>query len=114
MTDSPALKPLSRQVIVPLARPILPTTVQISGPGPIEPTKEVAASDSKPTLPAPGDADNLIDAGSNGDHADGEGEDDYLTSHAGSSDPYANLDGAFGTGGYTADAPKPHTDDLLF
>lgn len=102
-------------MLVPLARPILPSAVRVAGPGPIEPPKDAVVTGSKATPPIPGDADDLIEAASNGDHGDGEGEDELLTSAQDSGDPYAALDNAFGSGGYRADQPKAHADDdLLF
>ena len=91
--------------------------MHVSGPGPREPPKESA---DKPVPPAPhgnGSDTDLIDASDSGEHGDddgeGEGEEDYIgTRTSTSADPYANLDSAFGA--YTADQPKPQTDDLLF
>ena len=115
LTDSPALNPLSRQVIVPVARPSLPSAINVPGPGPPEPAKNGGTPDVKPTPPVPSDSEDHADASSSGEHeGEGEGEEDYIAAAPSSSggDPYANLGNAFG--GYTADEPKPHTDDLLF
>ncbi|THG97805.1 hypothetical protein EW026_g4261 [Hermanssonia centrifuga] len=117
LADSPALNPLSRQVLVPIARSNLPTAVQIPGPGPPEPPKDAPeALGVKPILPIHGGSgsdSDLIDASSSGDHnGDEDNDEDYIASPSGAGDPYANLGGAFG--GYTTDEPKPHTDDLLF
>ncbi|KIP09109.1 hypothetical protein PHLGIDRAFT_29224 [Phlebiopsis gigantea 11061_1 CR5-6] len=118
LADSPALNPLSRQVLVSVARPSLPSAVNVPGPGPPEPTRDGAtAIDSKPTPPIPADGEGDADASSSGDHSgDADGEEDHITAAtsvvAPGGDPYANLGNAFGT--YAADEPKPHTNDLLF
>lgn len=124
LVDSPALNPLSRQVLVPIARPQLPAAVSVPGPGPLEPSQKAdgvtsPASVTKPTPPIPaGEEPDLVDAASSGEHDDGEGEgeEDSIAAHPAAavpvSDPYANLDSAFGA--YAADQPKPQTDNLLF
>ena len=128
LTDSPALNTLSRQVLVPVARPLLPAAVTVSGPGPKEPARNGSVSSpqsgTKPTPPIPAGDEDLLDASSSGEHNDdgdgdgdgegeGEGEEDSIAAHAAQgSDPYANLDSAFGA--YAADQPKPQTNDLLF
>ncbi|EKM55404.1 uncharacterized protein PHACADRAFT_256011 [Phanerochaete carnosa HHB-10118-sp] len=131
LVDSPALNALSRQVLVPIARPMLPTAVRVRGPGPQEPSRDGAVpgsqSAAKPTSPmSPGEDAGLIERAASGEHqddgdgdgegageGDGEGEEDSITAHrAAGSDPYANLDSVFG--GYNADQPAPQTDDLLF
>ena len=122
LVDSPALNPLSRQVLVPVARPSLPSAISVPGPAPPEPSRAPPA-EGKPTPPIPADADGDVDASSSGDHsADGEGEEDHIAAVASvpapsapapaGGDPYANLGSAFGA--YAADEPKPHTNDLLF
>ncbi|CDO68347.1 hypothetical protein BN946_scf184799.g74 [Trametes cinnabarina] len=123
LTDSPALNPLSRQVLVPVARTNLPpTTIKIPGPGPPEPTK------SDPTSQHLVDTDFPVPSGQNGAASsaavdlmttgsssrsspeDGD-EDDDAVPQASASDPYAALDSAFG--GYLADEPRPQNRDLL-
>ncbi|KAL4248120.1 AP complex subunit beta [Abortiporus biennis] len=130
LTDSPALNPLSRQVLVPIARPNLPPpAVRVPGPGPVEPSAQTAlvepvttSKPSPPVLPgqpaeASGSGVDLIEtASTNGGHdedGDGEGDDDYATSPSApiTSDPYANLDSAFGA--YMADEPKPHGNEQM-
>ena len=129
LTDSPALNAASRQVLVPLSRPVVPSAVRVAGPGPSEPPRE-----DKPVPPAPtgGSDSGLVDASADGHYADGDGDagdggdadgtEEYgagpgaarpaapLAASVG--DPYANLDSAFG--GYSLDEPKPHTNNLLF
>ncbi|KAG6337201.1 hypothetical protein ID866_1873 [Astraeus odoratus] len=133
LVDTPALNPASRAVLVPLSRPHLPpTTVAVSGPGPVEPTLTAPAGPSKPTPPIPsvdvaGDGDLLRDSDAvpekrgrdvSGDAETDEDGEDEVPDKAG--DPYANLDGAFS--GYLADKPQPigssragnvELDDLL-
>lgn len=141
LVDNPALNANSRAVLVPLARPQLPTaTITVAGPGPIEPH-----SRNQPTEPSPDapkseplkTADLLVDDNSpivEGHNRGGNGlgdedaeadvdvddDDDDIGSNR-VADPYANLDGAFG--GYLADQPQPMVgrqrgnndlDDLLF
>ncbi|CAL1704845.1 unnamed protein product [Somion occarium] len=124
LTDSPALNPLSRQVLVPLSRPNIPPAIHVPGPGP-PPPREASVSPvpptAKPAPPAPPQTGDLIGASSSADTLDGEGEnehesgehgdEDSLASPSGSADPYANLDNAFGS--YLADEPKPQADDHL-
>ncbi|KIM65209.1 hypothetical protein SCLCIDRAFT_113025 [Scleroderma citrinum Foug A] len=131
LVDTPALNPTSRAVLVPLSLPHLPpTTVTVSGPGPVEPAPTLPAGMPKPEPPVPiaGEQDLLdvddatMEAGSPNSGEDGEPDvdgEDGVGGRAG--DPYANLDGAFG--GYLADKPQPiggsrgrnaDLDDLLF
>ena len=115
LVDSPALNPLSRQVLVPVARAALPSAINVPGPGPPEPRREGAESKPTPPIPAEADADGEVDASSAGEHSGpGDDEEDHIAAaHApAGADPYASLGSAFG--GYTADEPKPHTDNLLF
>ncbi|KAF9227967.1 Adaptor protein complex beta subunit [Gyrodon lividus] len=129
LVDSAALNANSRAVLVPLARPQLPsTTVTVSGPGPIEPhtrsqTGDGAPDASKPTPSLPSGEGNLLgdndstepqgrsggaDDGygdADGEDGDGDGDDDDIPNNNKVADPYANLDGAFG--GYIADGPRP-------
>lgn len=101
---------------MPIARPSLPSAISVPGPAPPEPSKDGGTpADVKPTPPIPADQESdLVEASSSGDHdEEGDGEEDYITASAGpGADPYASLGNAFG--GYNADEPKPHTDDLLF
>lgn len=113
----------SRTVLIPLPRPLLPSaTVVVPGPGPIEPGVRHSGDDSELTvslpIPPKGAQDEVAegteDAGSEQDRNDA---DNY--SPQGTSDPYANLGGAFGS--YLVDAPHPmnaagsnlRSDDLL-
>ncbi|GJE87205.1 adaptor protein complex beta subunit [Phanerochaete sordida] len=122
LVDSAALNPLSRQVLVPVARPQLPAAIRVAGPGPTELRRDGA----KPTPAIPAGEGEEPDAGdaASADHegegedgeGEGEGEEDSIAGHRTAaepmSDPYANLEGAFGA--YAADQPKPQTDNLLF
>ncbi|KAG6376113.1 adaptin N terminal region-domain-containing protein [Boletus reticuloceps] len=128
LVDSPALNVHSRAVLVPLARPQLPTAaVVVAGPGPIEPHTRDQLTDASPDAPklepnVPSQSINLL--GDNNspaveDHnsalddfrdedaeagVDGDGDDDDIDTNP-AADPYANLGGAFG--GYLADQPQP-------
>lgn len=126
--DSPALNANSRAVLVPLARPRLPTTtITVVGPGPIEPHARNQLTDASPDAPksepnVPSQRANLLvnnnspmaegrnSAGDGlGDEdaeagVDGDDDDDDIGNNP-VADPYANLDGAFG--GYLADQPHP-------
>jgi AP-2 complex subunit beta-1 len=128
LVDSPALNANSRAVLVPLARPQLPTTaVVVAGPGPIEPHARDQLTDASPDAPKlepnvpsqrinlPGDdssptteghssaRDGLRDEDAEAG-VDGDDDDDDIDGNP-VADPYANLDGAFG--GYLADQPQP-------
>jgi len=129
LKDSPALNAHSRAVLVPVARTQLPpTVVTVAGPGPSEshdradspppvPPLPDAPVPSKPTPPVP-----PPESRESGDASyDDEGEADADDEPRGrSSDPYSNLDGAFGN--YLADEPRPMNaggrqgddEDLLF
>ncbi|KAL0580232.1 hypothetical protein V5O48_001737 [Marasmius crinis-equi] len=138
LADSPALNTNSRAVLMPLPRTQLPPSeVSVAGPGPVESHKTPAAASSSsppqndaPPLPAKANSTStpsappLSPSSQTSGHGDGDDDDD-LPSPKGrqSSDPYSNLDGAFG--GYLADAPQPMTagnhqrrhgeeEDLLF
>jgi len=127
LVDSPALNANSRTVLVPLARPQLPTaTVVVAGPGPIEPHARDQLTDASPGAPnlepnVPSQRINLLGdddsptAGHNSARdglrdedadagVDGDGDDDDIDGNP-VADPYANLGGAFG--GYLADQPQP-------
>ncbi|KAF8559538.1 Adaptor protein complex beta subunit [Imleria badia] len=129
LVDSPALNANSRAVLVPLARPQLPSSaVVVAGPGPIEPHNRDQLTDASPDAPkpepnAPSQSINLLGDGNSAKAeghnsafdglrdedgeagVDGDGDDDDDTDTSPVADPYANLDGAFG--GYMADRPQP-------
>ncbi|KAF9005610.1 adaptin N terminal region-domain-containing protein [Cyathus striatus] len=131
LTDSPALNTNSRAVLVPLSRPQLPdSVVRVAGPGPNEPRSETQDADGPlpPSPPRPvattkpeteEDIENDEDDEKDGTSEQEEAE--QTENH--NSDPYSNLDSAFGN--YLADEPRPITegshharhndeDDLLF
>ncbi|KZT68971.1 Adaptor protein complex beta subunit [Daedalea quercina L-15889] len=141
LTDSPALNPLSRQVLVPVARTHLlpPTTIRVPGPvdprvanppSPVLPPRQNGAS--LPTAVAPSASQDSTAASPVtqdllGGEEDGDGEGDTedhehedlarAQAVAPASDPYAALDSAFG--GHLAGEPRPQhngdaNDDLLF
>ena len=123
MADSPALNAHSRTVLIPLPRAQLPSgTVVVPGPGPIEPGTANSGDNSEPDPSPPVPLKRAQDEVAEEDTEDASSEngrnDDDNYSPQGTSDPYANLDGAFGN--YLADAPHPmsgsnsRTDDLLF
>ena len=101
-------------MLVPVARPQLPAAIRVAGPGPTEPPRDGAKP--TPAIPAGEDEPDGDAASAEHDDGEGEGEEDSIAGHAAAagpmSDPYANLEGAFG--GYAADQPKPQTDNLLF
>lgn len=114
------MNPLSRQVLVPLSKPSVPPAIHVPGPGPPLPKDRSVSPlppSSKPAPPVPQATpshEDLMDASESGDV--NEGDDDHEENSLASpppaaSDPYANLDNAFG--GYMADEPKPQTDDQL-
>ncbi|KAG2368503.1 Adaptor protein complex beta subunit [Suillus spraguei] len=131
LVDSPALNANSRAVLVTLARPQLPPMIiNVSGPGPVEPTRPSQPSETANNIPLPtivessrSDERDLLDVdgddGAGGDSGEGypEGDDGPVTKVT---DPYASLGGAFG--GYVTDVPQPvvggsrggDLDDLLF
>lgn len=107
MADSPALNANSRRVLISLlqdAPPAPPPTVDLPPPKVNHP-EEAQDTSEEPSA-----------------EADGEGseeDDDSSPERPLGSDPYANLDGAFGK--YATDEPKPgkdvrqtDDDDLLF
>ncbi|TCD69745.1 hypothetical protein EIP91_006512 [Steccherinum ochraceum] len=126
LVDSPALNALSRQVLVPMSRPGMPSgPILVDGPGPVESHADTAqrtgAAPATVTasLPAGGSSSELINTSvtdeeqdhDTGGHDGGEvdDDDDYPASPSGPADPYANLEGAFG--GYMADEPRPQRND---
>ncbi|KAI0093614.1 Adaptor protein complex beta subunit [Irpex rosettiformis] len=132
LTDSPALNPLSRQVLVPLARPSLPQAVQVAGPGPVEPVHRadtlIPSGPDKPTPTVPQDliddvdaeGEDSGDAGGIGHGYSAGGDEEDEEEHASkplSSDPYAGLDSAFGGSGASNGGKKGKggkEEDLLF
>ncbi|EIW60455.1 Adaptor protein complex beta subunit [Trametes versicolor FP-101664 SS1] len=126
LTDSPALNPLSRQVLVPIARTNLPpTSIHVPGPGPPEPSKDAPATADLlqaevPAAPsngavgtngANGSNTDLMATSSSQESPEDVGDDDEAPAQARPSDPYAGLDNAFG--GYIGDEPRPQGNDLL-
>ncbi|KAF7967685.1 hypothetical protein HWV62_17583 [Athelia sp. TMB] len=130
LTDTPALNAHSRAVLIPLARPptSLATSVSVPGPGPAEthklsstPSLPSNLNVSKPPPPIPENAgsSDLLDMEESASPVDVD-DDDAVPSKG--SDPYSNLDGAFGN--YMADEPQPMStlrkgtrgdlEDLLF
>lgn len=135
LVDTPALDPASRAVLVPLSRPqLLPASVMVPGPGPIEPAPAPPPSSLKPAPAMPPSAltddqdliavDDVVgESGRRSANETGEADthDKEELPERGAADPYANLDGAFGS--YLADTPQPirngrrggtDLDDLLF
>ncbi|KAJ2930827.1 hypothetical protein H1R20_g6274, partial [Candolleomyces eurysporus] len=136
LTDSPALNPNSRAVLVHLPRLQLPDRqIHVPGRGPVEPrepsqTDTTSRAASLPLIPE--DVPEVVPPplpvrppqnngnNQNGDE-DADNSDQEETSRTRNDDPYSNLDGAFGS--YLADEPRPmgasahqgrHNDDLLF
>jgi hypothetical protein len=123
LADSPALNPLSRQLLVPIQRDApMPGPIIVTGPGPIEPGTAPAPSPlntintSKPAPPLPHDSvgeHGLLEReGSGGEEEEDEDEDaGFAKGKSGPirqmtvSDPYASLTTAFGD--YAADTPQP-------
>ncbi|KAI0283146.1 Adaptor protein complex beta subunit [Russula aff. rugulosa BPL654] len=120
LVDSPALNSLSRQLLVPVQREA-PTSgpIVVHGPGPIEPgtSSELSPLPIITSKPAPahdgGIEGGLLEReGSAGDEEEDEDEDASFVKGKHSpmrqltmSDPYANLNAAFGE--YAVDAPRP-------
>ncbi|KAF8741029.1 hypothetical protein AX14_006227 [Amanita brunnescens Koide BX004] len=108
LSDSPALNVHSRTVLISLPRAQLPSeAVIVPGPGPVEPGAHHSGDDVELTAPLAIPkrvldevAEGTEDTGSEHGRSD---HDNY--SPQGTSDPYANLDGAFGN--YLVDAPHP-------
>ncbi|KIJ44112.1 hypothetical protein M422DRAFT_779601 [Sphaerobolus stellatus SS14] len=101
LTDSPALNPNSRRVLITLphqgAEAVPPSTANLAPPKVNRPEPESESSSSTPP------AVEAVEASESG-HSD-----DTPLERSGSNDPYGNLDGAFGT--YAADEPRPVKDD---
>ncbi|KAF8894575.1 adaptin N terminal region-domain-containing protein [Infundibulicybe gibba] len=122
LADSPALNAHSRQVLVPVARAQLPPTINVPGPGPSEPEPEPEPEPTKtiPTSQEPSHQAESPSASPREPDVASTSHDDEDDDPVENSDPYSNLDGAFGN--YLADEPKPITggrghgdeDDLLF
>jgi hypothetical protein len=122
LMDSPALNPLSRQLLVPVQRE-LPESgpIVVQGPGPIEPNtssepSSLPISTFKPPPPLPADGGiegGLLEReGSAGEEDEDEDEDAGFAKgklspvrQMTTADPYANLNAAFGE--YAVDAPVP-------
>ncbi|KAJ3485671.1 hypothetical protein NLI96_g4792 [Meripilus lineatus] len=130
LADSPALNSLSRQVLVPIARPMPAAAIQIPGPGPPEPhARDASASPLPPAKPSElvsaggGSSTELIEPAESAeaetqdthdthDTTDGNGDEEEPASPAPvAADPYANLDNAFGS--YLADEPRPQSNNQL-
>ena len=129
--DSPALNPHSRAVLIPLTPVQLPpTAVQVPGPGPVEShaknetseAPDADAEDNGETAPPPPPvAKTELEGEQEVDLESDQEEDAPARKRTAGSDPYSNLDGAFGN--YLADEPRPmgtnsagrnEVDDLLF
>ncbi|KAF5315632.1 hypothetical protein D9611_004657 [Ephemerocybe angulata] len=140
LTDSPALNPNSRAVLVHLPRPQIPgPPISVQGRGPVErppnqpptttgppglaptdsliPGEDAAPAPPLPPRRNPAPQDSHTDDDDAGDDSDNDAE----TAQNRNDDPYSNLDSAFST--YLADEPKPmgagahrgrNDDDLLF
>ena len=110
---------------MPIARPHVPSTVVVSGPGPQEPsqagaTVNLVEADGDDVAPPPPPQQNGASSAPKDPMASstslersqsGDGDDDDAAVPAAPADPYAGLDSAFG--GYMADEPRPQTQDLL-
>jgi AP-2 complex subunit beta-1 len=113
LVDTPALNPLSRQLLVPIQREGASAgPLVVSGPGPIEPgtapvPSPVPINTSKPAPPLPPDSGtgSLLEGSGEGGSG-GEEDEDEDAGFAGrrsggnaylvpASDPYASLDAAF-------------------
>ena len=106
---------------MPLSRPHLPATeIIIPGPGPSEPRVTLEASEDEPALAASqpyiATKSALPIPPSLATDANGSDRDDSEVEPALSTDPYSNLESAFGN--YLQDEPRPIVrdarDDLLF
>ena len=107
---------------MPLSRPQLPPTeIIVPGPGPSEPRLNLEASEVEPALvafqPHMATKPVLPIPPSLATDATGSDRDDSEVGPAVSTDPYSNLESAFGN--YLQDEPRPITtggarDDLLF
>lgn len=110
---------------MPVARPMPAAAINIPGPGPSEP-RDTSVSPLPPTKTSdpitsgPGSSTELIDSASTEDatqdthdthEGNGEEEEEVASPSLGATDPYANLDNAFG--GYLADEPRPQADNRL-
>jgi hypothetical protein len=126
LVDSPALNAHSRAVLIPLSTKVAePTNISVAGPGPAETHMRKPSpppiNTSKPPPPIPTESSSesrdLLDM----DEAASSDVDDEDAVPNSASDPYSNIDGAFGN--YMADEPQPMVagkgsrgdlDDLLF
>ena len=108
-------------MLVPIARTNLPpTTINVPGPGPPEPSRAPAQAATgdllqtdapPPQNGASADLTGTRSSESQESPEDGGDDDEAVVPQATSSDPYAALDAAFG--GYMADEPRPQNKDLL-
>ena len=123
LVDSPALNTLSRQLLVPVQREMpVSGPIIVQGPGPIEPSassggpSSLPLSTSKPAPPLPHDGGlegGLLEReASAGEEEEDEDEDAGFAKgklspvrQMTTTDPYANLNAAFGE--YAVDAPRP-------
>lgn len=134
LVDSPALNAHSRAVLVPATTPRLPPLpVRVAGPGPSESHAGGSGSGGgtsslpkavadKPAPPTPTTQESqLIDDEEGEGEGDADEEDDNENNARqaplAAMDPYANLDGAFGSvdrAGNENSARRGEDDDLLF
>jgi len=126
LVDSPALNAHSRAVLIPLSSKVAESTnISVAGPGPAEThlrkSSPLPINTSKAPPPIPtessSESKDLLDL----DEAASPDVDDDDLVPSSTSDPYSNIDGAFGN--YMADEPQPMVagkgsrrdlDDLLF
>lgn len=124
-------------VLIPLSPTALPpAVVNVPGPGPVESHSSSLVDDEPPPPPPPetkaplpppqngntNRTDDLAEGNGDGSDIDDDDDDDVPRTIRKSDDPYANLEGAFGT--YIGDDPRPMAaggaqgrndmDDLLF
>lgn len=112
LTDTPALNPTSRQMLVTVARPNASRApVKVSGPGPVESHREKKAPVRSDTMVETGNLlgeenePNVIED----EEDEGEEEEAFnpnVKPEQVSQDPYAGLDNAFGNHGDNADEPR--------
>ena len=112
LVDSPALNPLSRQLLVPVQRegPSAAGPIVVAGPGPIEPGTEPVPSPvsapmntSKPAPPLPpGTGAGSLEGEGSGGEEDEDEDVGFASRRSGgtaylvpATDPYASLDAAF-------------------
>jgi len=117
LVDSPALNPMSRQLLVPVQREV-PSAgpIIVPGPGPIEPGSGPAPSPntSKPPPPLPSDSaaeGGLLERDASVGEEDEDEDDDAIAKDKSvplrqmtATDPYSSLNTAFGE--YSVDVPQ--------